>query len=723
MLRRWLTAVVAAGLLTAAVSVSAAPSPQETFNIGVLGAFDAPTTQGVFLAVEEANAAGSVAINGTPVNLGVIAVEARTPDEVASAVTQLQDLNIIALFAPDDATLTSQSITALNGAGVPVFYSASSTTITGSDTLFRATASDAVRMSAAVRVLLEDLQQNQIAVYQGSGDVAPQVTDFVRALAENQIQPASVVLQVTERAVADSVTVLLEAPPQVIAAFGTSPQIAELYLALRANGFEGLFFTPQASDPSFIDSVPFRQRENIYGEEGWSYTYVDEASVRFTRNYVTFFGDVPTASSAAAYDAANLLLAAFGQTGAVPGLPDAIRALPETEGVQGTLRPNLGLGELSQNVVVFSTNLYGALNPIARFDGTTRIPLEPVALEPTATPTATASATFTPSATFTAPAPTATPAGVVATVLSNVLNVRTGPGTQYERIGQLRQNEQVQVVGANVDGTWLVIIFRQQQAWISSDPTLVDVFGDLRTVPIVTPPPTPTPPPATATPTLTPQADIQLVSASLNPPVPAPGQQFTLSAIIRNAGSADAGPFAVAITFQPGNVYTAVNVPGLPAGQQTTVNLVATIAESTVRSEPIVLDLNQQVAEGPGEGNNTNPFAYRIDRPFFTQGTSELAPGSGADFDGDAVPDFNHPGGSVTPSGSSALNVIGQPLDQIHYGLVSSNISGVPNGSNAIANPGVGTVIAIRTSTGRFGVIRINEYAGANIRFEYRIYS
>src|SRR5205085_2530587 len=92
-----------------------------------------------------------------------------------------------------------------------------------------------------------------------------------------------------------------------------------------------------------------------------------------------------------------------------------------------------------------------------------------------------------PTTTFTA---SPTPEGVVGTMKSNV-NVRTGPGANYPVIGQLRKGDQVPLIGASADLAWYVINFRQQNGWISA--SLVTVFGDVRTLPVIPPPPTPIP--------------------------------------------------------------------------------------------------------------------------------------------------------------------------------------------------------------------------------------
>src|SRR5262249_7853781 len=185
----------------------------------------------------------------------------------------------------------------------------------------------------------------------------------------------------------------------------------------------------------------------------------------------------------------------------------------------------------------------------------------------------------------------------------------------------------VQIVGASADFAWLVINFRQSIGWISSGPQFVKIFGDIRTLPIVQAPPTPTPLP---TPTPTPFADLVVVSATMNPTIPPPNTPFTLIVIIKNQGFSDTGSFGMGITFQPGNVQVTAVIPNLPAGQQATINLTAAsgVAGTGNFSEAVVLDLNNQVNEGPnGKANNTFPVAYKIDKPYVATGSITVPAG------------------------------------------------------------------------------------------------
>ncbi|NOZ28752.1 MAG: tetratricopeptide repeat protein [Chloroflexi bacterium] len=99
------------------------------------------------------------------------------------------------------------------------------------------------------------------------------------------------------------------------------------------------------------------------------------------------------------------------------------------------------------------------------------------------------------------PTPTPTP---VAVVRVQVLNVRAGPGTEFDVISQVRLDDVLQVVARTPVGDWLLIccVNDQQEGWVSS--RLVGLNVPVATVPeALVLPPTPTPTP-TSTPAATP---------------------------------------------------------------------------------------------------------------------------------------------------------------------------------------------------------------------------
>lgn len=106
------------------------------------------------------------------------------------------------------------------------------------------------------------------------------------------------------------------------------------------------------------------------------------------------------------------------------------------------------------------------------------------------------------------------PSQVTATSLGTV-RIRSGPGTGYAAIGALPPGTTVPVMGRNASTTWIYIDYNGLRGWVAL--WLMQVNGDINTVPVVNddgsgaPTPQPTqpgnPPPGTPVPTATPSGN------------------------------------------------------------------------------------------------------------------------------------------------------------------------------------------------------------------------
>ncbi len=112
---------------------------------------------------------------------------------------------------------------------------------------------------------------------------------------------------------------------------------------------------------------------------------------------------------------------------------------------------------------------------------------EPTKVDPEAEPTKKAEPTPTPAPTATPkPEPTPEPtkvqvaaAGQEATVTSNVLNLRAGPGTNYGKLGVVHLHDTLKIVGKNPDSTWIkVVAANGAEAWVSIDYVSMNVPAD-----------------------------------------------------------------------------------------------------------------------------------------------------------------------------------------------------------------------------------------------------
>ena len=114
---------------------------------------------------------------------------------------------------------------------------------------------------------------------------------------------------------------------------------------------------------------------------------------------------------------------------------------------------------------------------------------------------------------------TGTPSGPIAIIYSDPeeqINVRSGPGTDYPRVGVLLNRQEVPAIGRTAAGDWVQIIYLgvdEGVAWVYAP--LVRIIGD--ELPIAEPPSTPTP---RVTPTIDPTLASQFVVQPLGTRMP-----------------------------------------------------------------------------------------------------------------------------------------------------------------------------------------------------------
>jgi hypothetical protein len=95
------------------------------------------------------------------------------------------------------------------------------------------------------------------------------------------------------------------------------------------------------------------------------------------------------------------------------------------------------------------------------------------------------------------PAPSSTPqpttaSQVRASILNLGVNVRSGPGTSFNVVAGLVQNDMAVVVGRNSDSTWLEIVTQKGvKGWVFA--SVVSITGATNGLPVVTPEPTKAP--------------------------------------------------------------------------------------------------------------------------------------------------------------------------------------------------------------------------------------
>jgi hypothetical protein len=185
---------------------------------------------------------------------------------------------------------------------------------------------------------------------------------------------------------------------------------------------------------------------------------------------------------------------------------------------------------------------------------TPEIPLTPTTEPPT--PTSEVPPTDTPE-----PA-TPTPEGATLRVTSNTANIRSGPGTGFGRVGQVRQGETFDVTGKNPAGDWYEFDFDGKTAWIYSQMVSVtgadqvEVAANIPALPTARPAARPAAPQPTAPPPPPPAPTYQFAASGASP-YPNTNDYLTVRCrTVREVGSGK-GPEGILMVSGPGGTKQA----------------------------------------------------------------------------------------------------------------------------------------------------------------------
>ncbi len=691
-------------------------------RLGLLESADSPAGRGVQLAIAEINGAGGLlGPDGRGYAFELLSVPVTTADEVRSGLQALAERGVLAILALVDTAVTLAVFNDLRALARPVLTAATGDSITIADTadfIFRSRAPEQVYAQAAATYLLERVGARELVIVQAGEGTAESVATFTAALGSRNIVPRSTLQWNDPDTLENLLASLRSLNPDTIAVWGQAEAAADLLIALREDGWEGTYFYRDADRVVFQEAVRTALGPRlglVVGVTNWTPGVRSAASDRFLRRYVTTFGAVPDGLSAAYYDAVYLLAAGIEAAGPAPDqIRQGLQSLESRVGVQGTFTPGrFIIGETINTAALFELNTYAVPQVVSLYANSLLVPNpgeEGVTLQTPAPPTPSVSPT---------PTPTATPEGVYGIVQSARLNVRTGPGLNYDVIGQLEGGEVIFPVGANADFSWLVVPFRGSTGWVAT--YLVDLRGPRNLLPIVIPPPSPTPV-ITLTPSPVPLADLIVISASVEPVRPISGQQFLVRVVVRNQGVVGSVETALAASFQPGEVYTWAPIMPLAPGQSTEVFLTPTVSGSGTYTVQLVTDLNNLVNEGPaGEANNLYPVTYTLDRAVLRAGSAVLAPGQEHDIMGSGTSILRWDGATLSAINGAQVAVLpGVNWSGLYYDLLLS----VAGGSVPRASLPTGAVVGfITVPEGYRGALRIDGYDGDTLRYTFRVYA
>ncbi|MCB9460726.1 MAG: SH3 domain-containing protein [Anaerolineaceae bacterium] len=237
-----------------------------------------------------------------------------------------------------------------------------------------------------------------------------------------------------------------------------------------------------------------------------------------------------------------------------------------------------------------------------------------------------ATATTAPTATQSQPSPVPpssippTASFPTATTLQGA-NIRSGPGVAYEPpLGSVAAGESFRILARNpepsADRAWFRIEVFNSSGWIAG--WLVQVNGDISSLPVenpAPPPPTNTPAP-TATSVPVAEVDLSIVDWSTNPAQPSCLQTATTSITVANSGTSPSTQTNVVLQDLHNGSQQAVSsatIPPLQPGENVTVQIQLTVSTffAETHTYRATVDPDNGVAE-IHEDNNSRQFDYQL---------------------------------------------------------------------------------------------------------------
>ncbi|MCB9436939.1 MAG: ABC transporter substrate-binding protein [Anaerolineales bacterium] len=735
-------------ILIVALIVASLPSPNRpaaqtavTLRVGFLEGAGSAGDRGAQLAVDQINQSGGVnGPDGTRYRFELVYPQGSptSPDLVPVAIDNLRAQTVVAIIGPTRNDLISiDNIEALARAGVPILSLATLDTLTDIDVtnnIIRVRAAERYYSEALADVLLKDKGLTRLALIQTDVASTEALLLFEQALNDAGLTPALKIQRLDNSTLSQDTAEILQNGPEGVVMWGPPADAAALLQNLRAANYPGVFAYRNALDVFSNGLASPRLANGVIGVASWVFSQPTDASRAFLVDYVSTFNRIPTDTEAAGYDAMWILRRQIELSGpTMPALYEGLQQTPTLYTVQGQLEPQqYGNGDFARHVTVYTLTDDGGPRLLARYANTVRLPDDVLAQDPRivallGTPTFTPTITLTPSITPTptsTPTFTPTPSQVVINVTNPTVNVRSGPSTDYTKIGELGAGDQVPVIGANQDYTWFAILYRGQQAWVAA--SVVEIFdpgGLLVQLPILgdvsgggglpagggTTPSAPT-------------GGIDLVIDSVNflPPAPTPGQAFIVQINVRNQGTAASGPFTVAGTFEPGGIFSSANVANVGAGGVQVVNLDLNLNGTGAFTTNVLVDSGNTVSES-NEDNNIFTITYRIDFPLLSEIQNFTMPVNVSIDMAGGTPDIIWTGSTLDSQNNARLGILNNAVYEfVTFNLIDPNV--LTQTSLFDSQVQTGTVIGIITAEGRRGVIKVESRSGPALTVSYRVY-
>lgn len=376
-------AVALTGLIVPLAQAAPPPQAAGVVRIGYLAETETDGANGAQLAVDQINGSGGfTAADGGVYSIELITLAAPpTAEMFANSITAMMAQNVVAMIGPDtDAPLTAANVQSAINTGIPILTGAAADGLTDGDpsnVLFRIQAPNRVYSHALAAYMTADLGLTSIVLVSTDTPSAEALADFEQTLGSLGILAAGKVQLANAALLEAQGQAVLGLNPEAVVLWGPPEDAETLLRLLRNNGWNGRFAYPQADEAARAGTLPDNLAAGVLGVTSWSYAYTDQPSRVFLEDYITTFGKMPGAISAAAYDTIWLLRSVMVNQGVdAAAIQAGLLAAAPLNLVHGALRPAaFGNGDLSRGAMVYVLGDTGGPTVVAVFDDTQRLQL------------------------------------------------------------------------------------------------------------------------------------------------------------------------------------------------------------------------------------------------------------------------------------------------------------------------------------------------------------
>ncbi len=316
--------------------------------------------QGAELAIREIDLLGGVmGADGAAYNLRLGVYNATTVSGAATAFNDALEDGARIILGPDSNAQVTDNANLPAQAGVLQLVTATglpSDLFTGDENILQLRAGDGAQAQAAVNYLVDERGFTRVAAVTVRANYGNEAEQAIWD-AFDEIDDADLVLDLQHNAgdsdYARMATRVIDSEAEAVLVWSAQPVLVGLLDELGAAGWSGVVIYGYPT-PSLAATVTVPAGIELLGAASWWPVVGDGTSAGFVARYQARYGELPTAQSAAYYDAVYLVAQALRAVG--PETEDIKAWLLEQSsfvGVQGVYDPaDNGGAELSRSVVI-----------------------------------------------------------------------------------------------------------------------------------------------------------------------------------------------------------------------------------------------------------------------------------------------------------------------------------------------------------------------------------